>query len=71
MSDDFVKQMRDFCAGLPNSFQMPPAWIFMMEAADRLERMESALRRIEENEDQFGMQWAAKVARAALDGKND
>jgi predicted site-specific integrase-resolvase len=39
------------------------------DAADRIERLERALHRIEENEDQFSMQWAAEIARAALEGE--
>jgi hypothetical protein len=54
MSDDFVEQMRDFCTGLPASFVMPPAWVFMMEAADRIEKLGAEKRlkdaRIEELE---------------------
>jgi predicted nucleic acid-binding Zn-ribbon protein len=41
------------------------------DAADRIERLERALHRIEENEDQFSMQWAAEIARAALEGKTE
>jgi hypothetical protein len=36
------------------------------EAAAEIERLRAALERIVENEDQFGMTWAAETARAAL-----
>jgi hypothetical protein len=41
------------------------------DAADRIEELEAALHRIEENADQFSMQWAAEIARAALEGKTE
>lgn len=36
------------------------------EAADEIERLREALRSIEENENQFPMSWAARIARATL-----
>ena len=38
-------------------------------SADRIEALEAALREIIENEDQYSMGWAAKIARAALEGE--
>jgi hypothetical protein len=41
------------------------------EVIARIEQLEAALHRIEENEDQFSMQWAAEIARAALKGETE
>ena len=49
-------------------YQIPPDLAFA--AADRIEKLEAALREIV-NKDTFGMDWAIRTARKALEGKDD
>ena len=59
MTDDLVKRLRQYPdVKLPN------------EAASRIEKLEAALREIV-NKDTFGMDWAIRTARKALEGKDD
>jgi hypothetical protein len=59
--NDLVKRLRDKYASPQD----------VAEAADLIEELEQALVRIAEAEDQFSMQWAAEIARAALEGKTE
>ena len=65
MSDDLVKRLRGW-------HDMPAdAWFTTMEtAADRIEKLETALREII-NKDSFSMDWAIRTARKTLEGKDD
>ena len=65
MTDDLVKRLRDFTCDCFSGNSKHMTW----EAADRIKELEAALHRIEENADQFSMQWAAEIARAALEGE--
>jgi hypothetical protein len=71
MTDDLVKRLR--LQSDTSLMRLPENHIYVSheEAADRIEQLERALHRIEENEDQFSMQWAAEIARAALEGKTE
>jgi len=63
MTDDFVKQLRE------KAFRAESCEMLEM-AADRIEKLEAALREIV-NKDTFGMDWAVRTARKALEGKDD
>jgi hypothetical protein len=67
MSDDLVKRLRSMEVFFMDGCISPVAYA----AADRIEELEAALHRIEENADQFSMQWAAEIARAALKGETE
>jgi hypothetical protein len=67
MTNDLAKRLRDFTCDCFSGNSKHMTW----EAADRIEQLEKALRRIEESEDQFSMQWAAEIARAALKGETE
>lgn len=61
MSDDLVKRLRKnvMCGDA-----------VIEDAADRIEKLETALREII-NKDSFSMDWAIRTARKALEGKDD
>jgi hypothetical protein len=66
MTDDLVWWLRNLGGERPA--YVPELYD---RAADRIEELEKALRRIEESEEQFSMQWAAEIARAALKGETE
>ena len=67
MSDDLLKRARrlDTCI-----FPTERSKCLCGELADRIEKLEAALRKIT-NKDLFGMDWAIRTARKALEGKDD
>ena len=67
MSDDLVKRLRrlDTCI-----FPTERDRCHCGEAADRILKLEAALREII-NKDTFGMDWAIRTARKALEGENE
>ena len=64
MIDDLVKQLR----AARESGDPWGAWHLALQAADRIEKLEAALREIV-NKDTFGMDWAIRTARKALDAE--
>ena len=72
MTDDLVKRLRNNCSC---NFPDTPCGAEeecrnAFEAADRIEKLEAALRKIT-NKDLFGMDWAIRTAREALEGKDE
>ena len=65
MSDDLVKWLDDLAA-----VEGEPTATVLKKAADRIEKLEAALREIT-TKDLFGMDWAIRTARTALEGKDD
>lgn len=61
MSDDLVKRLRDECEDANDPILMTRATL--LKAADRIEQLEAALRRLAETD-------LTGIARAALEGKN-
>ena len=67
MTDDLLKRARrlDTCI-----FPTERSKCLCGELADRIEKLEAALREIT-TKDLFGMDWAIRIARKALEGKDD
>ena len=69
MTDDLVKRLRSLGSAGPGRISFL-ASEDAMKAAFRIEKLEAALRKIT-NKDLFGMDWAIRTARKALEGKDD
>ena len=71
MTDDLVKRLNDFAA-----VEGEPTASALKEAASRIEKLEAALRKISHLDyksaaTNFAVYDAHKIARKALEGKND
>jgi hypothetical protein len=67
MTDDLVKRLRCY-ADLNDAVYHP--WVYG-EAADRIEKLETALEKIIDTDPDEGTSWFHDIARKVLEGKDD
>jgi len=71
MNDDLVKRLRNLSCNCYDAEVIEAGKDAMDEAADRIEKLEAALREITESARLVGDYYHVKIARKALEGKDD
>jgi hypothetical protein len=70
MTDDLVKRLRKETNGELGRLDASSRWgMMIVEAADRIEELEAALRLIADTDPAGDQHWPGRIARTALEGK--